>query len=100
MSEYFIFVRRTPRALNMHVSTTRPVRVRKAGSQKVTIRSTEARGKPPAAEAVIKLIRELADRPTLAVDLEAVTQVALERGLHVEHLPGSGLFRECVHIIE
>lgn len=35
--EAFVFVRRTPRALNFHASVTRPAMVRKAGTQKQSI---------------------------------------------------------------
>lgn len=98
-TESFVFVRRTPRALNMHHSSTRPTNSRRAGSSKRFINWTRTT-QTPASCGVVQLIRKLADRKDLSVNLETVAQAARDRGFNAEHMPGSPLFRECVRITE
>jgi hypothetical protein len=97
----FVYIRRTPRALNFHPTTGRPVYVRKAGTQMRRIRSTQLdRGHSlsPVAQGLIKAIKQRTDMRTLEVDLAEVALHVTFDGYTLTHMPESPAFRECIKI--
>lgn len=99
--EAFVFIRRTPRALNFHAAISRPMNVRKAGTQQRTIQWREMAANhelEAIARGVISSIRRRTDRRTLEVDLATVADCARFEGYRLEHMPESPMFRECIRI--
>ena len=100
-SEAFVYVLRTPRALNCYPTTSRPMNVRRAGTQKRFIQANDMhRDDPfdPIARGVMSLIKRCTDRRRLEVDLERVVNSARFEGYSLEYLPESPRFRECIKV--
>lgn len=96
-TETFIFIRRTPRALNFHTSSSRPMNVRKAGTTQRSIQWKQA-DDTPISRGVVNAIRNRTDRRTLEVDLANVAGAVTFDGYVLEHMPESPMFRECIKI--
>lgn len=99
--EAYVFTRRTPRALNFHASSTRPMNMRKAGTQQRSIKWRDLdQGLRVAgySRGLIKSLSRSCDRRTLELDLERLAGVITFDGATLEYIPGSPMFNECIKI--
>lgn len=103
MTPFFIFTRRTPRALNYHPTTTVPRYVRKAGTSSRTIRSmqmTQDNKSHDIARGVIASMKRRTNRRTLTVDLEQVVREAKFDDIQLIHVAETAGIREHIRIEE
>jgi hypothetical protein len=97
----YVFIRRTPRALNFHDSSTRPMMVRRAGTQQRRINYNALRRDDdllPVANGLTSAIKKRTHRVTLTVDLEHVAANVSFKGYTLTYMPASPMFRECIMI--
>lgn len=99
IQEAFVFVRRTPKALNFHPSRSRPMNVRLQGKSRINYKRMDRGDRfDSIARGVMSSIRRFADRRTLTVNLEHVAAGVTFEGYDLEFVPGSPMFRECIRI--
>ena len=92
----FIFTRRTPRTLNYLSSSTKPMFSRVSGSKRRNLNWRNASSS--AADQLIAAVRRRTDRTDLSVDLERVVADFTIDGYTITYVPGSAMFKECLHL--